>query len=391
MTACPLCHHADSRPFITRESVPVHQNLLMADAGAARAATRGDLELRSCPACGFVWNSAFRSELLEYGQDYENTQTASPSFDRYVDSLVDALVADGVTGRDVVEVGCGKGYFLERLCERGGNRGTGFDPSYVGPDETQGGRVRYVREFYGSATSARSVEVVVCRHVIEHVPKPVSFLSQIRAALDQSPAAVVYFETPDLLWILAGTVIWDFFYEHCSYFTTGALRYAVEREGFRVTREASLFGGQYQWLEAVAEEAPVAAPRLPEASRVEQVVALARRYAREVPARFAALERRIESLAANGGVAVWGAGAKGVTLVNLCDPERRRVACVVDINPRKQGRFVPGTGHPIVAPEALAEKGIRHVIVMNPNYEQEVGMQAGAVDPMIRIHVADRL
>ena len=46
---------------------------------------------------------------------------------------------------------------------------------------------------------------------------------------------------------------------------------------------------------------------------------------------------------------------------------------------------------PIVAPEALREKGIRHVIVMNPNYEQEVTMQAGGVDPAIRVHVADRL
>jgi len=110
-----------------------------------------------------------------------------------------------------------------------------------------------------------------------------------------------------------------------------------------------------------------------------------------VPARIAALERKVAALAEHGGVAIWGAGAKGVTLVDLCDPERRLVACVVDINPRKQGRFVPGTGHPIVAPETLREKGIRHVIVMNPNYEQEVTMQAGAVDPAIRIHVADRL
>jgi hypothetical protein len=35
--------------------------------------------------------------------------------------------------------------------------------------------------------------------------------------------------------------------------------------------------------------------------------------------------------------------------------------------------------------------GVRHVIVMNPNYEQEIGMQAGAVDAAIRLHVADRL
>jgi hypothetical protein len=226
--------------------------------------------------------------------------------------------------------------------------------------------------------------------VIEHVPDPRALLRALRAAGKGRPGAQLLLETPDVEWILAQRVVEDFFYEHCSYFPTGALRYAATREGFRVRRQASLFGGQYQWLEAVVDTA-VEKPALPPAADVDRVCALARGYARDVPERIATLERRIGALAAQGGVAIWGAGAKGVTLVDLCDPERRLVACVVDINPRKQGCFVPGTGHPIVSPEALREKGIRHVIVMNPNYEREVTMQAGAVDPAIRIHVADRL
>ncbi len=73
-----------------------------------------------------------------------------------------------------------------------------------------------------------------------------------------------------------------------------------------------------------------------------------------------------------GGVAVWGAGAKGVTFAGLVDPQESQVDCVVDINPRKQGRFLPGTGHPIVPPAALRELGVKTVLVLNPNYVPEI-------------------
>ena len=59
------------------------------------------------------------------------------------------------------------------------------------------------------------------------------------------------------------------------------------------------------------------------------------------------------------------------TFANLVDPDGVTLDCVVDVNPNKQGGFIPGTGHSIVAPEALSERNIRNVILMNPNYRLE--------------------
>lgn len=388
--ACPVCGGTQRFAFLERDRVPVFQNAPRATADEARAIPRALLRLVACESCGFVANDAFDAESMRYAGGYENEQSHSGVFEAHVETLVDGLVRAGVRGKRVLEAGCGAGAFLRRLCREGGNTGVGFDPAYRGPDEDLDGAVRFVADYYRGPTDPDAgFDVVISRHVIEHVPDPRALLRALRAACEDRPAAQLLLETPDVEWILSHCVVEDFFYEHCSYFPTGALRYAAACEGFRPTRQSALFGGQYQWLEAVAD-APEK-PALPEAAEVERICALARRYAREVPARIAALERKVAALAEQGGVAIWGAGAKGVTLVDLCDPERRLVACVVDINPRKQGRFVPGTGHPIVAPESLREKGIRHVIVMNPNYEQEVTMQAGGVDPAIRIHVADRL
>ena len=84
-------------------------------------------------------------------------------------------------------------------------------------------------------------------------------------------------------------------------------------------------------------------------------------------------QRWSERLAADRApsVAVWGAGAKGTTFLNLVEGGDR-VGHLVDVNPRKRGKHVPGTGQPISAPEDLAERPPRHVVVMNPIYRAEI-------------------
>lgn len=381
--ACPVCETPELTPFLRRSDVPVHQNLLMRDRLAARSIPRGDLALEHCPRCGFVTNSAFAPGLLAYGQEYENTQTASPAFARHVDALVEALVAEGVAGKRVVEVGCGKGLFLERLCVRGGNVGTGFDPSYVGPDTAADGRARFVRTFYGREHAATRAEIVVCRHVIEHVPDPVRLLREVRAAVRGAPEAVVYFETPALEWILEGTVLWDFFYEHCSYFTEASLRNAFRRAGFEPLALHRVFGGQYLWIKARPSE--VGQGLEPAAASEREAL---ERYRRQEAREMERWEAKLERLSSAGRLAVWGAGAKGVTFVNLMDRAASRVLCLIDINPAKDGHYAPGTGHPIVSPEAARSFSLSDAILMNPNYLDETRGMLESVQLALRLHAA---
>jgi len=380
--ACPVCGSRALSAFIERRAVPVHQNMLMPQREAARAIPRGDIALRACADCGFVANAAFRSDLLLYGEGYDNTQIASPSFDRYVDGLVARLIEDGVTGKRVVEAGCGKGFFLKRLCLRGNNVGTGFDPSYEGPESEAEGRVRYRRVFYGREHAVEA-DVVVCRHVIEHVPDPVGFLRDIRGALEASERAVVYFEMPALEWILAGGVVWDFFYEHCSYFTAASLRNTFRRAGFRPLEVQRVFGEQYLLIKAVLsdEDEPLEAPTAEHGRLLEK-------YQKDEAEQMERWRARVEEIAARGRLAVWGAGAKGITFVNLVDPEARRIQCLFDVNPAKQGHYAPGTGHPILSPGDTESRSISDAVVMNPNYLEEARQMAKGLGLMLELHAA---
>lgn len=357
------------RVFLRREAVPLYQNALLATAEEAIRVPRGDLVLAACDDCGFVFNEAFDAARLEYGPGYDNAQCHSPHFAQYMAGLARELVeAQGVCGSRIVEVGSGKGEFLSLLVadEALGNTGVGFDPSYEGPASKFGGRLRFERRHFDRSCAGVPADVVICRHVIEHVAEPRELLVAVLGALENSPTPRLFFETPCIEWILANRVFWDFYYEHCSLFTAATLRTAFERTGFSVRKVSHVFGGQYLWLEA-GRNPRAATPRL-DAGRVP---ALSEEYARIERDLLAGWRERVAGLALRGKVAIWGAGAKGVTFANLVDPEAALIDCVVDLSPAKQGRFVPGTGHAVVGVPALATRGVRKAILMNPNYRRE--------------------
>jgi SAM-dependent methyltransferase len=370
--SCPLCANPSPQIFFQRRNVPVHQNRPCLSVEEARQFTRGDLLLAFCAGCGFVFNTAFDPGNLRYSATYENTQSCSPFFKHYLTELGESLLTKyGLNGKLVIEVGCGKGDFLRLLCKEGRNRGFGFDPSYVGPDTAERGAVHFVRAFYDAQQTQYAPDFICCRHVIEHVQSPLEMLRAVRQAIGNQVNSVVYFETPALSWILDSMTFWDFFYEHCSYFTAESLSWAFEQTGFQVLETRLAFDEQYLQIEAkptLAGSTDVTSrPR--SADLWEKIQSFLARLGE----RMEACEESIDAFSRAGGCAIWGAAGKGTTLVNTMDPQNRRIRFLIDINPAKQGKYVPGTGHPIVSPEYLKERNghIAGILNMNPNYLDE--------------------
>jgi SAM-dependent methyltransferase len=351
----------------------VHQHLLHLDADSASAISRGKLAMSVCQNCGFGFNAAFSPGLLDYGIEYDNTQTYSEGFNTYLDQLVFELVENrGVRNACVVEVGCGKGTFLKKLVSYPGanNTGFGFDPTYRGPESDLAGRVQFFQRFYDQTAASIPADVVVCRHVIEHVQFPLELFRAVRSACFNVPGAKVFFETPCLKWILRHQVVWDFFYEHCSLFTPFSLALALTKAGFTGISVKHVFNGQYLWSEGIVGTGDGTLP-----GSAEDIVNLATMYKSREPRHISNWHEQLRQYRSQGRVAVWGAGAKGVTYCNLVDPHKQLLSCVVDVNPLKQGKHIAGTGHRIVSPEELGPLGVATVLVLNPNYQNEVNHQ----------------
>lgn len=360
MRSCPLCGGTRLHPILERRNVPVFQNALYASQEAAIAAPVGHLLLCICDACGFVFNATFDPEKVAYDGSYENDQGYSTAFVRHLEEVAERVLAGVKEGALVLEVGCGQGHFLERLLRGRPLRGIGFDPAFrgMGPAGVRIEAKRFDRSVAESLGEA--IGGVVSRHVIEHIAEPVSFLKAIAAAIPDGTR--LFLETPCVQWIFRGEVLQDVFYEHCNYFTADTLRFAMEQAGFTEISVEALFGEQY--LLASGKRGGEGGGTMMKGGTMEEAL----RYGAATQQKLSALQAAFEE----EPTALWGAGAKGVTFAGLVDPSATTIPALIDVNPRKQGHFVPVTGHPILSPAEAAQKGIRKILVMNPNYREEI-------------------
>src|SRR5688500_5427347 len=130
MSTCPVCGNARLVEVLRRGRLPVMQNVVYQTRQAALDAPCAPFTLCTCAGCGFSFNGAFEEELMRYDESYDN-DVPSPTFLRYYEELARMLAArfDLVSGT-VYDVGCGKGTFLDILCNLMPRlQGVGIDPS----------------------------------------------------------------------------------------------------------------------------------------------------------------------------------------------------------------------------------------------------------------------
>ncbi|MGE3077143.1 MAG: class I SAM-dependent methyltransferase [Dehalococcoidia bacterium] len=351
------------------ESVPVFCNVLHDTREAATAAPQASVDLAICSSCSHIFNATFDPDLLAYSEGYENALHHSGTFIGYQEWLIEKLVREhGLCRRRIVEIGCGQGDFLSALCQAGKNTGIGFDPSYRGGATLPG--VERIESRYFDAKDAADAEAVVCRQVLEHIESPAEFLSDLRDAL--GPGTLVAFEVPNGEWCFGAGGIWDVIYEHCGYFTPVSLTTLFANLGFLVREVTETFGGQF--LLIVAHTGDVSEGRPSASSELHDSISWTRSSARAMLQAHEAWKEKVAALSASGPVVIWGAGSKGATFLNLADAARQ-IEFAVDLNPKKVGKHVPGTGQRVISPAQLVATNPGTVIVMNPNYESEIREQ----------------
>ena len=374
MSRCPVCDSPKSMTLVDIPSVPVNCNTLWGSRETAAGVPRGDIGLVFCENCGHIYNTVFDPEKMQYNADYENSLHFSARFREYADSLAQELVDDyGLFGKDIVEIGSGKGDFLALLCGKGGNRGVGFDPSYEGhQDEAEG--VRFIRDFYSEKYSSYPADLLCCRHVLEHIEKPAEFISGVRKALNGSPGSTVVFEVPNAEYMLKEGAVWDIIYEHCGYYTPESLSYLFTREGFKVKKVDAGFGGQFLVIHASPSSEKFNPSSAGDGSAaVAGLRGLAGNFSGLFRNKLSRWAEEVGKRHSDGRkIAVWGAGSKGISFLNLLELPDGAVEYVVDVNPRKQGRFLTGSAQKIIAPEFLERYRPDTVIVMNPVYRDEI-------------------
>ena len=384
---CRVCEAASPGTFFTQAGVPVQDGLLWPSAAEAAAAPTGEIELDFCERCGYIGNRAFDPDLLQYHPGYDISLHHSPVYRQFIDDLVGRLVRDhGLRDKAVIEIGSGKGDFLRALCERGGNRGIGFDPTSTAP-ETETGPVRLRREFYSEKFASEPADLLCCRHVLNSIRDLRGFVGMLRRALGARLSSVVYVEVPDGAVIFRRRVVWNVVYEHCSYFTSPSLARLFAESGFDVRSVAPCFQDEYLGIEAVPAAGAGSAPAKP-----GEVAALARQTRefgeiyRQKTARWA--DWLSELRRAGRRAVLWGSGARAVSFLTALRPGEE-VPYLVDINPKRQGLHMPRTAQRVAAPESLVKDPPDAILITNPAFEAEIRGQAAGLGVKSPVLVLD--
>lgn len=370
---CPNCGHQGLSIFYEVRNVPVHSCLMLPTQQEALDFPCDDVVLGFCEECGFITNVAFDPKWSAYAPNYEDQQSFSPTFNQFALDLANRLIEKyNLHDKDIVEIGCSKGDFLVLMCELGPNRGVGIDPSTVvgrvKSDATK--RITFIQDYYSEKYTDYVGDFICCRHTLEHIHPTLEFVSTVRRSIGDRNTSV-FFEIPDMGRVLTELAFEDIYYEHCSYFTPGSLARLFRSCNFEVTDLYLAYGDQYLLIETQ----PVAEPSSkihPQEESIEELAQAVQQFAVNINRKLNDWKQKLQQMKdGNKRVVVWGSGSKCVAFLTTLGVTNQ-VDYIVDINPHRHGKFIPGVGKEIMSPEFLKDYKPDVVIVMNAIYCPEI-------------------
>ncbi len=309
-----------------------------------------------CVDCGHVYNQDFHYDKVPYSKKPNLMFNRGVRWRDHLDHVCDRILERLGDTPVVVEIGCGDGHLLRALADRRPNgRYLGFDANAC--ITHAGGAVEAHPYYFEPAQhlSEHKPDLIVTRHLLEHLTNPAGFLQEIAFCASWSRLDTLLFvEVPCIDRVFATRRTADFFYEHASHFTTESFTRLFQR----TAKDVELVERGYD------DEVIFGLVRLgADTERVERA-RTALDFYDEARGQDASLQCDLEALAkAVDGIAIWGGTGKGAAFINRCRLSYDDFPIVVDSDLDKVGTHVPGTGQPIQSPELLVEQPVSVIVI----------------------------
>lgn len=387
VTRCRACDSSQLVPFLDLGVTPVANALMRAPEDPAPVFP---LQVGVCTSCTLAQLLHVLPAEDVFDESYPYFSSFSESLDQHGRQHVDDLHRAGRTGpgRFVVEVASNDGYLLRHLVADG-TRVLGIEPSPLPAAAAEERGIPTLRAFLDEDV-ARQVrdehgpaDVVLANNVMAHVPDLQGFVRALRVLAGDD--GIIQVENPGVRWLIEHVEFDTVYHEHYCYFSTTAVSLLAVAQGLHLN-DVELFptlqGGTLRWTLSRREgRTPRAEQHLREEvelglTRTEPYLAFGGRV-REVQDELRSL---LGDLRSAGPIAAYGAAAKGATLLNSTGIGAETLDFVVDRNPHKQGRWIPGAKLPVLDPSALLEQRPAHVLVLAWNYVAEVRRQQAAYE-----------
>lgn len=308
-----------------------------------------DFALYQCQDCSLV--QAPMQLVTDYYDEYLMSQTFSPQLQEYLDGLVSDFLQIAPSVTRVLDLGCGDGAFMTPFAKRGISI-EGIEPSERSRIAAQEKGLTVHSGYMTADTQLPSglYDAFVSRQVLEHVDDIDGLLKGLRKNL--TPGAWGIVEVPRLEKAIEDNRFYDFFPDHVNYFSLDTLRITMELHGFDVINLRPTMYDEYN----------VAIVRLRKPLDFSQIQDQRTKLKNQITELFRSCRGQ--------GTAIWGAGAKGLSI--LCTLDNDLIDLLVDSDKNKIGQYVPGTSIKIQDPNMLMTYGIKHVIISAVAYQHRI-------------------
>jgi SAM-dependent methyltransferase len=381
---CRHCGNGSFIPFADLQNCPPSNSMLAPDT-LTEPEVYYPLVVEVCDRCFLAQVDEHKKASEIFDADYTYFSSFSRSWLAHSQRFAAAAVERFGLGPDsqVIEVASNDGYLLQYF-KAAGIPVLGVEPTANTAEVAISKGIPTIVDFFGEALAreqlAGKADLVCGNNVFAHVPDINDFTAGLKAAL--APGGVVSLEFPHLLRLLEEAQFDTIYHEHFSYLSLGATVAVFETQGLKVfdVERLPTHGGSLRVFGAHADDTGKQVSEAVEALLGEEAEKGLR--GRHV---YEAFQPRIDTIradflrflldqrAAGKLVAGYGAAAKGNTLLNYCGvkgPELIRF--VADLSPHKQGRFLPGSHIPVLAPQEIDARKPDYIVIFPWNLSDEV-------------------
>ena len=389
---CRHCHSLIRLPLIDLGSAPP-SNAYLTHVTLRRPEKWFPLKVVVCESCWLVQAEAYSRAAELFNEEYAYFSSFSSQWLRHAESYVsDMAERFGLDGESfVVEVASNDGYLLQYVKDRG-IRCLGIEPTASTAAASRIKGIDTIEEFFGVELAARlaadgqQADLMAANNVLAHVPDINDFAKGFVVLL--KPHGVATFEFPHLLNLIEEAQFDTIYHEHFSYLSLNTVNTIFAANGLSVfdAEEHPTHGGS---LRVFAQRADTG--RHPRTNRLGDLMEKELRAGMRGAAFYADFQAKAEKVkddflaflieARRGGkkVAAYGAAAKGNTLLNFAGVRPDLLSYVVDKNPAKQGKFMPGSRIPIVDESRMRKGKPDYIVILPWNLAAEITGQLSYV------------
>jgi hypothetical protein len=351
MISCPICAGEDTLQIYTRTDAHLARYGLKSSAIETKKESL-PLDLWRCSNCSFAWNEAFDYSRIDYDGDtiIEAGSFSSKylSFQRQSAQRISRQYGDEI--ETVIEIGAGSGLFLKEITA---GRKIAIEPSAEAGQIPKD--IEVLNEYFERDKFRIASQLVILRQVLEHVPKPLAFLTAIIESFGFDGNMRLYIEVPNSRPTFSQARFYDIYYEHCNYFSVESIVQLAKQLKMSVDTISVELEGE---LISVSLSPQNTKPDNIRNSLQEKHDALKMRF--------------LTHYDKGNAIMLWGASGNGTQILNQLELSTTIVKSVIDSDRNKQGRFIPGTAQKVISPEQAAQLNPDVIFICSQFHRKEI-------------------